>query len=818
MNLILPDCKFVSIEQNAKLKYGGRRIRIRKSARIILYELLSFWLAGVLTAVGQEKEQTRALWVTRWDYSSPQDVEQIIADAAAYRFNLILFQVRGNGTVAYRSRIEPWSEEFGGCDPGWDPLQLAIEKAHASNIELHAWINVYPAWRGETPPTDSAQLYLTHPDWFMVDVEGRRQALNPQYVWLSPTNPQVREYLLSVCAELYTHYKIDGLHLDYIRYPGVGYSYDPVSLQVFRLKYGASPFEKASEWASWRRNAIGDFLANLYQSAKQYDSKMVISASVLADYWNGYHVYMQDCHDWLARGIMDAIYPMIYTEDDSLFHNQLNQHVLNRHDRHVYPGLYASKAEKLKSQIEIAGELGCGGIALFSYSLLFADYRPGVRLADELLNVWTEKVAPASLPWKAYLGDNQGPVVTDVKTVPAKLNPGKEFKIAAQIVDPSGVYDDDTGKDGLGIYLLYDRIWPRQHDMEVKMSRIKGTINWYLTDQSITAQPVGLDFRCRIYARDDYHESTAHPKRNIGYSDIWSLSILAADQTYVSKGAFGPLLWNATSLQVDALGQIWVGSARQSRVIVLSPDGRETAFSPIESGLDGSGKSIAISQVSGITCVPPNVVCIACPGDTSMLFRFDANTGEALPGLPLDFIPSEMDCDANGHLFILEKESTRWHVMTMGGVELAGSPFGIGHTGNDIAVLDNAGMVFISDRTTNGVQCWHGAIEGSRARYWRTDDLRAVDIGIGKVSTDKADYIYVSHAQRGIITIFSKAGKVVEHLSNGQPPLNSPREIGVTTSSDSLYVLESVGMGAAKLSLWIRQSVQASVGPPGLKK
>ncbi len=95
------------------------------------------WLVPLSLAAAQEAE-LRALWVMRWDYRTPADVRQIVRKAAQYHFNAILFQVRGNGTVCYRSDIEPWAEEFGGQDPGWDPLQTAIAEAHEAGLTLHA--------------------------------------------------------------------------------------------------------------------------------------------------------------------------------------------------------------------------------------------------------------------------------------------------------------------------------------------------------------------------------------------------------------------------------------------------------------------------------------------------------------------------------------------------------------------------------------------------------------------------------------------------------------------------------------------------------
>ncbi|HRX01609.1 MAG TPA: family 10 glycosylhydrolase, partial [Anaerolineae bacterium] len=75
-------------------------------------------------------QELRALWVTRWDFRTAEDIRIIAERAADANFNALFFQVRGNADALYRSQIEPWSALLSGGtlgeDPGWDPLELAI--------------------------------------------------------------------------------------------------------------------------------------------------------------------------------------------------------------------------------------------------------------------------------------------------------------------------------------------------------------------------------------------------------------------------------------------------------------------------------------------------------------------------------------------------------------------------------------------------------------------------------------------------------------------------------------------------------------------
>ena len=209
----------------------------------------------LLSSVGcvgpQITQPMRAIWVTRFDYKTESDVARIVDNCANAGFNAILFQVRGNGTAFYDSKLEPWADELGGKDPGFDPLALAVERAHSHDVELHAYVNVMPAWRGTEPPEDPEQLYNAHPEWFWYDQHGDRQALSSFYVSLNPCLPEVREYIVAVFEDLAARYDIDGLHLDYIRFPneppatpkgsGIDYPHDAKTLALYEaaIRVGA---------------------------------------------------------------------------------------------------------------------------------------------------------------------------------------------------------------------------------------------------------------------------------------------------------------------------------------------------------------------------------------------------------------------------------------------------------------------------------------------------------------------------------------------------------------------------------------------------
>jgi len=268
----------------------------RSYARIALPAALALALT-MSTGCQQSKMVTggvRAIWVTRGDYRSPDDVAKIMEDCSKGGFNVVVFQVRGNGTAFYPSKIEPWAEQFDFKSPGFDPLSLAIQEAHKRKMELHAWVNVVPAWRGTKPPACPDQLYNKHPDWFWYDQRGNRQPLTSFYVSLNPCLPEVRAYLVDVFHEIVANYPVDGLHMDYIRFPSeppaipagsdIDYPRDAKTLALYKQAAGLEPDANKPAWNKWRTDQVTKLVADIRTMMRRARPSAALSASVGAEY------------------------------------------------------------------------------------------------------------------------------------------------------------------------------------------------------------------------------------------------------------------------------------------------------------------------------------------------------------------------------------------------------------------------------------------------------------------------------------------------------------------------------------------------------
>ena len=329
--------------------------------------------------------EARALWVTRWDYGDEDDVETIMDRADDAGFNVVLFQVRGTFDAFYASSLEPWASELSGTlgqDPGWDPLQTALDLGHARGLEVHAWLNTFPFWRGTSPPpeTQPRHMFLQHPEWLVVDEWGDPMDLNSSYVFASPGSPEVRAHVAAVASDIVTHYAVDGIHLDYIRYPGPEYSHDDASLAAYADSGGAL------DYGDWQREQVTATAAAVNDAIGAVDPDVLLTAAVWGiyeDLWSwwtsqGNVDYYQDSLAMVDEGALDVIVPMIYWPLTEPSGEYTDYRTLVEFFASSVPGdaLWAGmKADygdfgEIAAEIDVAREVGAGGVSIFAYSTL----------------------------------------------------------------------------------------------------------------------------------------------------------------------------------------------------------------------------------------------------------------------------------------------------------------------------------------------------------------------------------------------------------------------------------------------------------------
>jgi uncharacterized lipoprotein YddW (UPF0748 family) len=348
-----------------------------------------------VTPIRSDTVEARALWVSRFEYNTAPSIVTIMQDAKRANFNIVYFQVRGVADALYRSTVEPCSIRLCGKLGGtatWDPLEVAIAEAHSRGIQLHAWINAFTGWTPTSASTCGAlvesdagnprHVLLAHPEWVVVNDAGTPHPCpnSDESQWLSPGIPGVRTQLARVAADIARNFNVDGIHLDFIRYPGLKFSYDTTSLRVF----GQDPAANKPAWDQFRRDQVSAAVRETRDSIQVARPSAILSAAVWGIYrdkwtWNsseGFGQYFQDPRAWAASGILDVAVPMMYWTIKSGYCSYtdwsclLDDHLApyKSANRHMYAGMLATHGtDEMVREIQLGRERGVHGFTVFSY-------------------------------------------------------------------------------------------------------------------------------------------------------------------------------------------------------------------------------------------------------------------------------------------------------------------------------------------------------------------------------------------------------------------------------------------------------------------
>lgn len=249
--------------------------------------------------------------------SQKQELINMLDELQQIGINAVVFQVKPSADALYQSDILPWSEWLTGTqgqDPGYDPLQFAIDEAHKRNMEFHAWFNPFRA----NTRADMTGLTEDHPVRGMVDgwVVPYGNGL-----YFNPGIEGVRNYVTETIIEVVEKYDIDGVHIDDYFYPY------PVGSEEFDddatyLEYGGGFTDKGD----WRRSNVNRFVEQLSMQIK--DKKPFVQFGIspfgiwrnastdptgsLTSGLQSYDAVYADSRTWIQNEWVDYIAPQIY--------------------------------------------------------------------------------------------------------------------------------------------------------------------------------------------------------------------------------------------------------------------------------------------------------------------------------------------------------------------------------------------------------------------------------------------------------------------------------------------------------------------------
>ncbi|WP_445251136.1 family 10 glycosylhydrolase [Microcoleus sp. D3_18a_C4] len=334
--------------------------------------------------------EIRAVWLDRGTIvaaRSEQGLAAVFDRLAAAGINTVFFETLNAGYPIYPSQVAPQQNPL---TVGWDPLASAVKLARERGMELHAWVWVFATGnkRHNTligkPSSYPGPVLSAYPDWANIDNKGRRQNPNDGKSYLDPANPEARNYLLRIVSEIANNYQVDGVQLDYIRYPfqddnaNFTYGYGIAARQQFKQLTGADPVNISPrdgslwrQWVEFKTNQINSFVAEVSQLLRQNYPRTILSVAVFP-HPESQRIYkiQQNWEVWARQGIVDLIVPMTYALDT----NRLQRITEPLVKEQILGSALISPSVKLLTlpevvaidQIQALRDLPTGGYAIFA--------------------------------------------------------------------------------------------------------------------------------------------------------------------------------------------------------------------------------------------------------------------------------------------------------------------------------------------------------------------------------------------------------------------------------------------------------------------
>lgn len=339
-------------------------------------------VAFVSLSAMSPKYEIRGAWLTtiwRLDWPSTlakdsvsiekqkSDLLKILDRLQFLNFNAVFLQVRLRNDVIYPSRFEAWTGVLtgeSGKNPGYDPLRFAVEECHRRGLECHAWMVVVPIGSDKQVRDMGANSLVKRRPELCKRIRGE---------WfLDPGRPEVPLLVSGMAAEMTRNYDLDGIHLDYIRYPEIGELPDRKTKDA----YG-----RGKDLKEWRRDNISRIVYSVYDSVKAIKPWVQVSSSLIGKYndlsnissqgWNGYAKVMQDAKSWLRAGKQDFIVPMMYFRED-IFKPFMADWKSSAGERPVLGGLALYMLSEqgwpldvIMNELRYTRDIGSGGQAFF---------------------------------------------------------------------------------------------------------------------------------------------------------------------------------------------------------------------------------------------------------------------------------------------------------------------------------------------------------------------------------------------------------------------------------------------------------------------
>ena len=294
-----------------------------------------------------------------------------------------------------------------------NPMQWWVEEAHARGMKLHAWMEVFYA--GNKGLEGVGPILSKYPQWANVQRSSAGaktpmpSSLEAGYYFLDPANSEVRTFIHALVQELVTTYPVDGVQLDYIRYPASNsvthpqfvdstWGYTPTAIAAFQAQTGVSPLTLTptdAKWEAWKlfkQQQVNSMVQSVatwlqtYRTAHPERASVQLSAAIFPDVAAALTYKHQNWGLWASEGWVDFLAHMSLTASVPLVGQDVRT-VKNAALRSGFPvvsGIFSpffgTSPTRTLEQLAVARKAGSAGYALFDSAHLSPPLLEGLHL------------------------------------------------------------------------------------------------------------------------------------------------------------------------------------------------------------------------------------------------------------------------------------------------------------------------------------------------------------------------------------------------------------------------------------------------------
>lgn len=252
-------------------------------------------------------------------FATHEETTQFIAKCQSHGIKVLYPSLSGGGTVIWKTDKELYYTAFREAfEQGYDSLADFIAQAHAAGIQVYPSVAINP----------TCKFLDEHPEWETRDRTGELSSATTTRAF-SPAYPEARAAKIAVIMDLVNGYELDGVMLDYCRYPENSksdetkygyYGYDEPFLTACKAQHKFDPREEPLKSRKWklfnqmREDSVTAFVREFRTALDNSGKKIRLGGFGDTDPALEAGMCGRNCVAWAKQGLIDDYFLATYTE------------------------------------------------------------------------------------------------------------------------------------------------------------------------------------------------------------------------------------------------------------------------------------------------------------------------------------------------------------------------------------------------------------------------------------------------------------------------------------------------------------------------